>query len=88
METRIREEKFINKTVYYPEWFCSNTKASNYGWNMVHDKNLMSLPLSTVEEAQKNIEWFLKCFEKPKEIIIHINDKNMKNDKNGYGFTL
>ena len=52
---------------------------------MVHDKNLMSLPLSTVEEAQKNIEWFSKCFEKPQETIIDINEIHI-NDKNGKVF--
>lgn len=71
MKFRVEEEKFENKTNFNPEWFCSDKKACNYGWNPVHDEMLMTTPCLTFKEAKKRIEWFSECFEAPYETKIH-----------------
>lgn len=73
---RIVETQFDTHSKFEPEWFCANKTARNYGWNAVHDSLLMTTPTNTYDESLERIKWFSKCFEKPKNVVIHDVDEN------------
>jgi hypothetical protein len=65
MKFRVVEKVFQNKSEFYPEWLCDDKNACNYGWNNVHDAQLMVLPTNNFEDAIKRIKWFVRCFKIP-----------------------
>lgn len=72
MKYCIVEERYYDKSVFYPEWFCNNKIAVNYGWNSIYDSNIMLIPENTYENAVDRIQMFDKMIKEGKKYrIIH-----------------